>query len=161
MADTKATKHASDSPSAVTAVVANRLGNTIKRAEQALISRKTQVLRQFDLTVPRYSVLLLLSLFPGGMSAAQLARESMVTPQTMSTVLANLEKRGWMEREPSQLHQKVIVNKLTKSGRAVLKKADREALRVEDELRAEFTAAELEQFEDYLERAIRTLGETH
>ncbi|MEV5143600.1 MarR family transcriptional regulator [Streptomyces sp. NPDC052727] len=161
MADTRVTKHASDSPSPVTAVVANRLGNTIKRAEQALISRKTQVLRQFDLTVPRYSVLLLLSLFPGGMSAAQLARESMVTPQTMSTVLANLEKRGWMEREPSQLHQKVIVNKLTKAGRAVLKKADKEALRVEDELRAAFTAAELEQFEDYLERAIRTLGETH
>lgn len=153
------TKQTSASPSPVTAAVADRLGSTIKRAEQALIARKTQVLRQFDLTVPRYSVLLLLSLFPEGMSAAQLARESMVTPQTMSTVLTNLEKRGWMEREPSQLHQKVIVNKLTKSGRAILKKADKEARRVEDELRAAFTPAEAEQFEKYLERAIRTLGD--
>lgn len=160
MADIKATKRGSASRSPVTTVVTDRLGNTIKRAEQALITRKTQVLRQFDLTVPQYSVLLLLSLFPGGMSAAQLARESMVTPQTMSTVLANLEKHGLMEREPSQLHQKVIVNQLTKAGRAVLKKADKEAVRVEDGLKAEFTAQELEQFENYLERAIRTLGET-
>ncbi|MFJ3644489.1 MarR family winged helix-turn-helix transcriptional regulator [Streptomyces murinus] len=160
MADTKTTKHAQDSRGPVTAAVADRLGNTIKRAEQALIARKTQVLRQFDLTVPQYSVLLLLSLFPGGMSAAQLARESMVTPQTMSTVLANLEKHGLMEREPSQLHQKVIVNKLTRAGRAVLKKADKEALRVEDGLRAEFTPQEFEQFENYLERAIKTLNET-
>ncbi|MDI9886797.1 MarR family transcriptional regulator [Streptomyces sp. HNM0645] len=144
----------------MTAAVGDRLGNTIKRAEQALIARKTQALRQFDLTVPQYSVLLLLSLFPGGMSAAQLARESMVTPQTMSTVLANLEKHGLMEREPSQLHQKVIVNKLTRAGRAVLKRADKEAVRVEDGLRAEFTPEEFEQFENYLERAIKTLNES-
>lgn len=160
MAPIKAIKHTPATPSPVTAAVADRLGSTIKRAEQALIARKTQVLRPFDLTVPRYSVLLLLSLFPGGMSAAQLARESMVTPQTMSTVLGNLEKRGWMEREPSQLHQKVIVNKLTKAGQAVLKKADKEARRIEDGLRAEFTAAEAKQFESYLERAIRNLSET-
>ncbi|KFK90505.1 MarR family transcriptional regulator [Streptomyces sp. JS01] len=144
----------------MTAAVGDRLGNTIKRAEQALIARKTQAMRQFDLTVPQYSVLLLLSLFPGGMSAAQLARESMVTPQTMSTVLANLEKHGLMEREPSPLHQKVIVNKLTRAGRAVLKKADKEAVRVEDGLRAEFTPEEFEQFENYLERAIKKLNET-
>ncbi|GGR75237.1 MULTISPECIES: MarR family winged helix-turn-helix transcriptional regulator [Streptomyces] len=160
MAETRTTKQAQDPRAAVTAAVGDRLGNTIKRAEQALIARKTQAMRQFDLTVPQYSVLLLLSLFPGGMSAAQLARESMVTPQTMSTVLANLEKHGLMEREPSPLHQKVIVNKLTRAGRAVLKKADKEAVRVEDGLRAEFTPEEFEQFENYLERAIKKLNET-
>lgn len=160
MSETRTTKQAQDLRAAVTAAVGNRLGNAIKRAEQALIARKTQAMRQFDLTVPQYSVLLLLSLFPSGMSAAQLARESMVTPQTMSTVLANLEKHGLMEREPSPLHQKVIVNKLTRAGRAVLKKADKEAVRVEDGLRAEFTPEEFKQFENYLERAIKTLNET-
>ncbi|MDQ0986290.1 MarR family winged helix-turn-helix transcriptional regulator [Streptomyces sp. V2I9] len=160
MAETRTTKQAQDPSAVVTAAVGDRLGNTIKRAEQALIARKTQAMRAFDLTVPQYSVLLLLSLFPSGMSAAQLARESMVTPQTMSTVLANLEKHGLMEREPSPLHQKVIVNKLTRAGRAVLKKADKEAVRVEDGLRAEYTPEEFEQFENFLERAIKKLGET-
>lgn len=40
---------------------ADRLGHVIKRAEQALIARKTRVLRAFDLTVPQYAALLLLS----------------------------------------------------------------------------------------------------
>lgn len=138
-------------------MAAGRLGHTIKRAEQALIARKTHVLREFDLTVPQYSVLLLLSV-SDGMSAAQLARESMVTPQTMATVLANLEKAGLVVREPSELHQKVVVNRITRAGRTVLKKADKAALQVEGALSGQFSAAELARFEEYLERAIDLLG---
>lgn len=138
-------------------VAAGRLGHTIKRAEQALIARKTQVLREFDLTVPQYSVLLLLSV-SDGMSAAQLARECMVTPQTMATVLANLEKAGLVVREPSELHQKVVVNRATRAGRTVARKADKAALHVEGALSGEYTQEELAQFEEYLERAIALLG---
>ena len=112
-------------------VAAGRLGHTIKRAEQALIGRKTEALREFGLTVPQYAVLLLLSV-SDGMSAAQLARECMVTPQTMATVLTNLEKADLVVREPSELHQKVVVNRATRAGRAIVKKADKAALRVED-----------------------------
>lgn len=138
-------------------VAAGRLGHTIKRAEQALIARKTHALKAFDLTVPQYSVLLLLSI-SDGMSAAQLARECMVTPQTMATVLANLEKAGMVERGPSELHQKVVVNRATRAGRAVVKKADKAALRVEGALSDAFDAKELEAFREYLERAIEVLG---
>ncbi|WP_406060051.1 MarR family transcriptional regulator [Streptomyces sp. NBC_01077] len=138
-------------------VAAGRLGHTIKRAEQALIGRKTDVLREFGLTVPQYSVLLLLSV-SDGMSAAQLARECMVTPQTMATVLTNLEKADLVFREPSELHQKVVVNRATRAGRAIAKKADKAALRVEGSLGAEFTPEERARFEEYLERTIAVLG---
>ncbi|MGV9687954.1 MarR family winged helix-turn-helix transcriptional regulator [Streptomyces sp. NPDC003444] len=137
-------------------VAAGRLGHTIKRAEQALIGRKTDVLREFGLTVPQYSVLLLLSV-SDGMSAAQLARECMVTPQTMATVLANLEKADLVFREPSELHQKVVVNRATRAGRAIAKKADKAALSVEGALGAEFTPEERALLEEYLERAIALL----
>ena len=93
-----------------------------------------------------------------GMSAAQLARECMVTPQTMATVLTNLEKAGLVVREPSELHQKVVVNRATRAGRTVARKADKAALHVEGALSAEFTPDELAQFEEYLERAIALLG---
>jgi len=146
-----------DRTAAVAALATGRLGHTIKRAEQALIARKTQVLREFDLTVPQYSVLLLLSV-SDGMSAAQLARESMVTPQTMATVLANLEKVGLVVREPSELHQKVVVNRITRAGRNLLKKADKAALQVEGALSGQFTEKELARFEEFLERAIDLLG---
>jgi DNA-binding MarR family transcriptional regulator len=139
------------------AVGAGRLGHTIKRAEQALIGRKTAVLREFDLTVPQYSVLLLLSV-SDGMSAAQLARESMVTPQTMATVLTNLERAGLVTRAHSELHQKLVVNRITRAGSTVLKKADRAALAVEGALSGRFSAAELAQFEGFLERSIEALG---
>ncbi|WP_432084441.1 MarR family winged helix-turn-helix transcriptional regulator [Streptomyces sp. WAC 04229] len=138
-------------------VAAGRLGHTIKRAEQALIGRKTDVLREFGLTVPQYSVLLLLSV-SDGMSAAQLARECMVTPQTMATVLTNLEKADLVFREPSELHQKVVVNRATRAGRAIAKQADKAALRVEASLGAEFTPEERARFEEYLERTITVLG---
>ncbi|MFE7933655.1 MarR family winged helix-turn-helix transcriptional regulator [Streptomyces sp. NPDC057456] len=138
-------------------VAAGRLGHTIKRAEQALIGRKTNVLREFGLTVPQYSVLLLLSV-SDGMSAAQLARECMVTPQTMATVLTNLEKADLVFREPSELHQKVVVNRVTRAGHAIAKKADKAALRVEGSLGAEFTPEERARFEEYLERTIAVLG---
>jgi DNA-binding MarR family transcriptional regulator len=130
----------------------------IKRAEQALIGRKTHALREFGLTVPQYAVLLLLA-SSDGMSAAQLARECMVTPQTMATVLANLERDGLIDRHPSALHQKVVVNVATAEGRAVVEKADEAALRVEGALSAAFTPEELRAFEGFLERAIATLGE--
>ncbi|WP_030672607.1 MarR family winged helix-turn-helix transcriptional regulator [Streptomyces cellulosae] len=134
----------------------SRLGHVIKRAEQALISRKSQVLREFELTVPQYVALYTLSQF-SEMSAAQLARECQVTPQTMSTVLSNLVGKGLIERTPSDLHQKVLVTRLTRTGRTVLKKADQAALGVEQVLTDSFTAAELSHFRDYLERAVKAL----
>ncbi|GAA2224172.1 hypothetical protein GCM10010232_06220 [Streptomyces amakusaensis] len=155
MADTAAGHGGGTNP--ITAgVAAGRLGHVIKRAEQALITRKTHVLREFGLTVPQYAVLLLLTA-SDGMSAAQLARECMVTPQTMATVLANLERDGLIERHPSPLHQKVVVNAATPEGRAVLAEADKVARRVEGALGAAFTPAERRQFEDFLERSISTL----
>ncbi|WP_406863670.1 MarR family transcriptional regulator [Streptomyces sp. HUAS MG47] len=143
---------------AVSAVAAGRIGHTLKRAEQALIGRKTQVLRAYGLTVPQYAALLLLA-HSDGMSAAQLARECMVTPQTMSTVLTNLEKGGLIERHSSPLHQKVQVARATDEGRAVLRKADEAALRVEGALAEAYTPEERAAFEAYLERAIIVLDD--
>lgn len=137
-------------------VAAGRLGHTIKRAEQALIGRKSKALREFGLTVPQYAVLLLLSVSEG-MSAAQLARECMVTPQTMATVLTNLERSGLIERSVSPLHRKVTVNVISGPGRELVERADRAALRVEAALAAAFTQEEAAALDSLLERAIAAL----
>ncbi|MEU4154971.1 MarR family transcriptional regulator [Actinoplanes sp. NPDC026670] len=134
----------------------DRLGLVIKRAEQALIARKTAALREFGLTVPQYAALLLLS-GGDGMSAAQLARESLVTPQTMATVLTNLETKGLIERDQSPLHQKVVVNRVTPAGATLLAGADAAAVRIERSLAAAYTDTEREQLAALLERAIITL----
>lgn len=141
----------------IEAEIAARLGQSIKRAEQALIARKSAALRPFDLTVPQYAALMVLSYAPG-LSGAQLARACMVTPQTMATVLGNLKTKGLVRRDPSSVHKKVLVTELTRTGRAVLSEADAAARAVEDRLSAEFDREDQEQLRSLLERAIKVLS---
>ena len=81
-----------------------RIGLHIKRTEQELIAAKTAALRPYGLTVPQYSALMFIAVQPG-ISAAALARECLVTPQTMATVLTNLDHKQLITRQPHPWHR--------------------------------------------------------
>lgn len=133
-----------------------RLGTFVKRAEQALIAAKAAALAQHDLTVPQYGALLLLDYIPEA-SAAQLSRACLVTPQTMATVVGNLQHKGLISREPAALHRRVLSVRLTEAGRAAVRAADRDAKAVEARLLASFTTGEAELLRQLLDRACQTL----
>jgi len=133
-----------------------RLGLALKQAEQAMAAAKAEALRGLELTVPQYAVLLQLAERPG-MSGAQLARGAAVTPQTMAGVLANLETKRLVEREPSELHGKVLVTRLTERGRALLTEADARAVGVETALWTAFGDEERALFRAFLRRAAAVL----
>lgn len=133
-----------------------RLGTFIKQAEQALIGEKARVLRPFDLTVPQYAAMMALAYVPG-QSAAQLARTALVSPQTMATILTNLESKGLVTRSPSAVHSKVLVTELTASGQALVERADAAARAVEARLSATFDTHEQDQLRHLLDRAIDAL----
>jgi DNA-binding MarR family transcriptional regulator len=137
--------------------VAVRTGNVIKRAEQALMAEKARALREFDLTVPQYTALLALSYVPG-LSGAQLARLGLVTPQNMSTVLNNLEVKGLIRREVSEVHQRVFVVHLTEVGEKLIQRADAVARAVE--LRLDYALGEQKRSDlrELLEAAISALS---
>lgn len=122
----------------------DRTGHAIKRAEQALIAAKNAALRPYGLTVPQYAALLLLAGQPG-LSGAELARRALVTPQTMSTVLTNLERKGLVDRTVHPIHSRVIEIRLTDGGTEVLHQADQAARRVEAAL-DDALGPEVEQF---------------
>ncbi|MBC3844263.1 MarR family transcriptional regulator [Streptacidiphilus sp. 4-A2] len=134
-----------------------RLGHHLKRAEQELIAAKHAALRPFKLSTPQYTVLLVLWEEPG-LSGAGLARRCLVTPQTMSSVLGTLEGRGLVERKPHPIHHHILEARLTRSGRALLTKADVPAMAVEQALDAEFSAAEREQLVGLLARCTTALA---
>ncbi|MER5604124.1 MarR family transcriptional regulator [Streptomyces sp. NPDC002265] len=113
----------------------------IRRAEQALMAHHEAVLRGHGLTMTQYTVLLTLSR-EGGLSAAQTARSCGVTQQTMATVLANMEGKGLIRRDPSPVHAKVQIATPTEEGRAVLDLAYAEVIVLERALTAAFTPAE-------------------
>ncbi|WP_220040719.1 MarR family winged helix-turn-helix transcriptional regulator [Streptomyces tateyamensis] len=133
-----------------------RLGQLVKRLDQLLAADKSEVLRKFDLTMPQYSTLAALSASTG-MSGAQLARASGVTPQTMAIILGNLEVKSLIERTPSPLHPKVLVTKLTREGRALVKKADTQVQALEDQLADAYQESEQAQLRSLLDRAISLL----
>lgn len=139
------------------ASISDRTGNVIKRAEQALMAAKNAALRPLGLTVPQYAALFLLAEQPG-LSGAELARRALVTPQTMSTVLANLERKGLIERSTHPIHTRIVEIRLTRPGAEVLSAADDAAIRVEaaidDVLRSD--RASLHQL---LARAIQALDD--
>jgi DNA-binding MarR family transcriptional regulator len=136
--------------------VEQRLGMLIKRAEQALISAKTKALRPLGLTVPQYAALLMLHERPG-VSGAELARLCAVTPQTMNTIVTNLEEKRLLERRSHPIHSHVLETTLTSRGRDVLERADRAALAVEKRLADAFHADERKAFKELLSRSVDAL----
>jgi DNA-binding MarR family transcriptional regulator len=143
-------------PDAFQAELDTRLGASIKRAEQALMAAKSAALAPYGVTVPQYSALLLLAYTPEA-SAAQLSRACAVTPQSMATVVENLEAKGLVTREPSPLHRRVMAVRLTDAGRALVTEADRAAKAIENSLLAAFTNHESEELRTLLGRAIDVL----
>jgi DNA-binding MarR family transcriptional regulator len=133
-----------------------RLGSHLKRVEQELTTAKTAAVKPAGLTVPQYAALFVLDEQPG-ISAAELARRCLVTPQTMTTILRNLEAAELIERTPHPLHRHVIETRPTPAGRKALDQADERAAGVERRLAAAFTAEELETLRSLLARVSESL----
>jgi DNA-binding MarR family transcriptional regulator len=55
-----------------------------------------------------------------GMSNAQLARQSLVTPQTMNVIVGRLEAAGLIVRAPHAAHGRILRAHLTALGEATL-----------------------------------------
>lgn len=138
--------------------VEERLGGDIKRVEHELMLVKQQAVRPAGLTVAQYATLLALNDHPG-VSAAELARRCRVTPQTMTTILRNLESADLIARVPHEVHRNVLETRLTEAGRAAFDVADARASAVERRLADEFSEQERETLRALLARCSKVLTE--
>jgi DNA-binding MarR family transcriptional regulator len=87
------------------------------------------------MTLPQFSVLTMLAAYPGA-SGAALARLSLLTPQTMSVIVANLEKAGMVSRQAHPEHGRIQSIDPTPEGRRVLARCKRAVAPVEATLLA-------------------------
>jgi DNA-binding MarR family transcriptional regulator len=113
--------------------VAKRLGYALKRAQHALRMCMDDALRPLTLTTPQYAVLCAIEAEPG-ISNARLARAAFVTPQTMQSVLSNLERDELLKRLADPAHGRVLRNQLTTRGRQILARAHTAVRSVEDRM---------------------------
>ena len=104
--------------------VAKRLGYALKRAQHTLRMRMDEVLRPLGLTTAQYAVMCVIEQ-EAGISNAGLARAAFVTPQTMTGILANLNRDGLLSREADPNHGRILRSELTLAGKKNLAQAHR------------------------------------
>lgn len=129
-----------------------RLGHHLKRVEQALIAHKAARMRALGITESQCEVLGFL-VEGTAKSVTQLSREALVTSQTMTGIVHNLEAKGLVERRPSPDHARVMLVSLTPEGVEKEAAARGLALSVEGRLREAMTEEEFARLLDLLTRA--------
>ncbi|GHO92683.1 hypothetical protein KSF_027310 [Reticulibacter mediterranei] len=111
------------------------MGYQLKRAQYALRTRMDSTLREIGLTTPQYSALSALHEH-AGLSGASLARRCFVTPQTMNTIVTNLEEAGLLVRRPHPEHGRVLQAYLTPQAETLLQEGHRRVRAIEERMMA-------------------------
>jgi DNA-binding MarR family transcriptional regulator len=130
------------------------LAYRLKLADNALVARKAAAVRALDLTESQCKVLTLLA---DGVpkSATHLAREALVTSQTMTGIVKNLEAKELVTRHPSPDHSRVMLVSLTESGVTRADQAHKLARHVESALRNAMSDKEYQRLLQLLEHAVK------
>jgi DNA-binding MarR family transcriptional regulator len=133
-----------------------RLSYVIGRLERVLRRRLTAAVEPNGLTLPAYTALSVLRV-QDGLSNAQMARRSFVTPQSMSEVLTLLVERGYVRRRAEPGHGRVIRTELTGAGRRALERCDRAVDALEREMLGDLDRDEAAGLRDVLIRCGQAL----
>lgn len=100
------------------------IGYLLRQAGAAFRLQMERALSEFGVTPPQFAVLTMLVAYPG-ISNADVARLSMLTPQTVSVIVANLERAGLILRTPHQIHGRIQQISVTQSGKNLLSRCKR------------------------------------
>ncbi|CAM4284796.1 transcriptional regulator SlyA [Mycobacterium basiliense] len=125
------------------------LGFLLYRVAAVLRPEVSAALGPLGLTLPEFVCLRLLSLSPG-LSSAELARQTNVTPQAMNTVLRKLEEIDAVARPTSVSSGRALPATLTTPGRALLKRAEAVVLGADARILAKLTTAQQREFKRML-----------
>lgn len=125
------------------------VGYLLRQAQLTLRKALDTALRELGITTPQFSVLSVLEV-ESGLSGAEVARVSMLTPQTTNGILVALERAGRIERTPAPRDGRVLQVRLTDAGRALVRDARERVAAVERRMTAPLTPAESRQFRHWL-----------
>ena len=134
-----------------------RVSYVVARLERALRQAINERVREHGLTTLQYTTLSVLGRRRGGLSNAQLARRSYMTPQSMSEVIEALEREGLIERSPHPNHRRVLPATLTAKGRRVLTVCEDTVAAMEEEMMRELGPAERTALLEALKSCVRSL----
>ncbi len=134
-----------------------RVSYVIARLDRAIRREIAEMVAPHGLTATQYTALSVLRMGKG-LSNAQLARRSYVTPQSMIEMLGTLEGKGLVQRSPAPDHGRILRTQLTAKGRRLLAQCDDAIDRLEAEMTRELSPEELAAFERTLRSCVHMLG---
>jgi DNA-binding MarR family transcriptional regulator len=117
------------------------LGYLLRQAAGAYRRRMERALADLGVTPPQFAVMTMLAAYPGH-SNADLARLALLTPQTVSVIITNLERADAIVRRPHEVHGRIQHLDLSPIGKALLAECRARVLAVEQELMAGLATAE-------------------
>ncbi|MFJ3673517.1 MarR family winged helix-turn-helix transcriptional regulator [Streptomyces sp. NPDC090106] len=129
----------------------------IKRTEQVVRARLEQVLKPAGVTALQYTALTVL-LRHDGLTAAQLARDSFVTAQSMADMVRTLEARGYVVRRSNPANRRELLIELTQDGRQLLARYEQPVRELENRMTAGLTAVQSDSLRAALDHTWRQLS---
>jgi len=109
------------------------LGYLLRQASVTLRGAMDAALTELGVTTPQFSVLTMVVAYPG-ISGADLARLTFLTPQTINVIVRNLERDGAIEKTAHATHGRILRLHATARGQALLKRCRGRVAEVEAEL---------------------------
>lgn len=129
----------------------------VKQVELAVRAHLDELLRPTGITALQYTALTVLDR-RDGLTSAELARNSFVTPQAMRDLVTTLEKRELITRRHDPAHRRRLLITLTPTGQALLSDTRDDVAALEERMLGGLDAAERQAFRDYLNRARTALA---
>ncbi|MCX4903197.1 MarR family winged helix-turn-helix transcriptional regulator [Streptomyces sp. NBC_00878] len=129
----------------------------VKQVELVVRSHLDELLKPSGITALQYTSLTVLERHDG-LSAAQLARDSFVTAQSVADVIRALETRGLVRRERNPRNRRELLILLTESGRDLLARHAGPVRELEERMVRDLTAHQTDQFRQALSKAWQSLS---
>jgi MarR family transcriptional regulator, organic hydroperoxide resistance regulator len=156
LADMDSGKHPSKKPSIRKAAEATRSVSLMRRVLLGFKAKLDEELREKNATTAQMRFLREVKERPGS-SGAQMARACYVTPQSAQAMMARAVQHGWLERGKSAENDRVVTARLTPEGERLLAYFDGVMERLEAEVWAGVSVAELRAMNELLERSLTRL----
>ncbi len=97
------------------------LGYLVRQANVAVRAAMERALADIEATPAQFAVLTMIVAYPG-VSGAELARLTFLTPQTINVIVRNLVRGGAIEKTAHAVHGRVLRLTATAKGQALLKR---------------------------------------
>nr|WP_026204644.1 MarR family transcriptional regulator [Actinomycetospora chiangmaiensis] len=129
----------------------------VKQVELIVRARLDELLRESGVTALQYTALTVL-VARDGLTSAELARNSFVTPQAMADLVTALERSELIVRHRNPHNRRQLLISLTPAGHALLERYAAPVAAIEERMVHGLDAEDRERFRAYLNAARASLA---